>query len=182
MSVCKSDGEYVTKAPMQSLHFHSGVQFCASFGSTERPTGSPGCSIHAVNGNSALRYRCQWPGGTPEAQLSFPTLNTSSTGLGELSVTMDDLEGLDGKEVACLINHPIYQGQCNITARKLSNLLSLPYSGFKNCSYFCHNGLKHNQGYQFQFLFLLEVSVILAFSFLYIKAGLQVSFHLCQPL
>lgn len=134
ISVCIRGGECVNKAPMQSLHFHSSVKFSASFDSTERPAGSPGCSVHAVNGNSALLYRCQWPGGTPEAQLSFPTLNTSSSGSGELSMTVDDFKGLDGTDVACLIHHPTYQGQCNVTARKLSTILSLAYSGFKNGS------------------------------------------------
>ncbi|XP_041964053.1 V-set and immunoglobulin domain-containing protein 10-like [Alosa sapidissima] len=87
------------------------------------PAGSPVCSVHAVDESAALQYHCQWPGGTPGAQLSFPTLNTSSAGIGELNMTVDNPQGLDGTEVACVVHHPVYQGQCNITARKTAGLL-----------------------------------------------------------
>lgn len=102
----------------QSRRFQSGIQFSACPGSVESPAGSPVCSVHAADGNSALHYRCEWPGGTPEAQLTFPALSTASMGLGELNLTVDDPLDLDGMEVSCLAHHPVHQKQCNITARK----------------------------------------------------------------
>ncbi|KAL2084069.1 hypothetical protein ACEWY4_019587 [Coilia grayii] len=89
----------------------------------ESPAGSPVCSVHAADGNLALHYRCEWPGGTPEAQLTFPALSTASMGLGELNLTVDDPLDLDGMEVSCLAHHPVHQKQCNITARKTAGFL-----------------------------------------------------------
>ncbi|XP_062394567.1 V-set and immunoglobulin domain-containing protein 10-like [Sardina pilchardus] len=89
----------------------------------ESPAGSPVCSVYAMDESTALRYHCQWPGGTPGAQLSFPALNTSTPGIGELNVTVNDPQSLDGTEVACVIHHPVYQGHCNTTARKTAGFL-----------------------------------------------------------
>ncbi|XP_063054834.1 V-set and immunoglobulin domain-containing protein 10-like [Engraulis encrasicolus] len=94
----------------------------------ESPVGSPVCSVHAADDSSALQYRCLWPGGTPEAQMTFPALNGSMTGIGDLNLTVDDPQELDGWEVSCLAHHPVHQKRCNITASKPADFLSSVYS------------------------------------------------------
>ncbi|KAK2844913.1 hypothetical protein Q5P01_011572 [Channa striata] len=83
----------------------------------ERPSGNPMCSVQSVT-NTSLQYLCQWPGGSPQAQLSFPALNTSS-GAGSLSwiVTVTPTDNLSGRTFTCIANHPVEQNTCNITAR-----------------------------------------------------------------
>ncbi|KAK2909938.1 hypothetical protein Q8A73_007653 [Channa argus] len=67
--------------------------------------------------NTSLQYHCQWPGGSPQAQLSFPELSNSSNGVGHFSLTVTPTDYLNGKTVTCLANHPLEQNKCNITAR-----------------------------------------------------------------
>ncbi|XP_068426801.1 V-set and immunoglobulin domain-containing protein 10-like [Clinocottus analis] len=81
----------------------------------ERPMGDPQCSLQSVN-NVDLRYHCQWLGGTPQAQLSFPALSNSSSGAGNLSLTFTASHDLDGKTVTCMADQPVEQNNCSITA------------------------------------------------------------------
>ncbi|XP_029927368.1 V-set and immunoglobulin domain-containing protein 10-like [Myripristis murdjan] len=81
----------------------------------ERPLGNPQCSVQSVN--SDLQYHCQWLGGTPMAQLSFPQLNTTSSGAGDLSLTVTASDDLNGKTVTCIAAHPLLQNNCTVTAR-----------------------------------------------------------------
>ncbi|XP_036393860.1 V-set and immunoglobulin domain-containing protein 10-like isoform X1 [Megalops cyprinoides] len=83
----------------------------------ERPSGDPMCSVTGVNGNQDLQYRCQWAGGTPEAQLSFPVLNATSSGSGDFNLTRKPSQDLNGKEVTCVASHPFLQRNCSVTAR-----------------------------------------------------------------
>lgn len=85
---------------------------------TERPSGNPTCFVQAAF-NSSLQYHCEWPGGTPQAQLSFPALSSSSNGAGNFSVTVTASDNLNGKTVVCIADHPAEQNKCNITAGKL---------------------------------------------------------------
>lgn len=84
---------------------------------TERPSGNPMCFVQVVN-NSSLQYHCEWPGGTPQAQLSFPALSSSSNGAGNVSLTVTASDKLNGKTVMCIADHPVEQNKCNITASK----------------------------------------------------------------
>ncbi|XP_060936380.1 V-set and immunoglobulin domain-containing protein 10-like [Limanda limanda] len=83
----------------------------------EKPPGDPMCSVQSVNVNAALQYHCQWPGGTPLAQLSFPELSNSS-GAGNFSLTVTALANLSWKTVTCMAAHPVEQNKCNITASR----------------------------------------------------------------
>ncbi|XP_034468084.1 V-set and immunoglobulin domain-containing protein 10-like isoform X1 [Hippoglossus hippoglossus] len=84
----------------------------------EKPSGDPICSVQSVNVNAALQYHCQWPGGTPLAQLSFPELSNSSSGAGNFSLTVTALANLNWKTVTCMAVHPVEQNKCNITASR----------------------------------------------------------------
>ncbi|XP_062279155.1 V-set and immunoglobulin domain-containing protein 10-like [Scomber scombrus] len=81
----------------------------------EKPPGNPVCSVQAVN-DVKLQYHCQWSGGTPQAQLSFPDLNDTSSGAGNFSLTVTASENLNGKTIICMAEHPIEKNMCNITA------------------------------------------------------------------
>lgn len=91
----------------------------------EIPSGSPACSVHAVN-SVDLQYLCEWFGGTPPAQLSFPALSNSSSAAGNLSVTVAAAAGsdLNWKTVTCTAEHPIRQDGCDITASQLLKTLT----------------------------------------------------------
>lgn len=83
---------------------------------TESPSGSPVCSVQAVN-NVDLQYHCAWVGGTPPAQLWFPALSNSSSGAGNLSLTVSATgHHLNWKTITCTAEHPIRQESCSITA------------------------------------------------------------------
>ncbi|XP_064804603.1 V-set and immunoglobulin domain-containing protein 10-like [Oncorhynchus masou masou] len=82
----------------------------------ESPTASPLCSVNAVNGNVDLQFHCRWPGGTPEALLSFPALTNATSGAGDFNLTIPASQDLNGKMVLCRANHPLRQTWCNITA------------------------------------------------------------------
>ncbi|RVE63000.1 hypothetical protein OJAV_G00162850 [Oryzias javanicus] len=82
----------------------------------ERPSGSPVCSVLSGS-NDSLLYDCDWMGGTPQASLSFPALNSTITGEGNLRLTLPASADLNGKTVTCQADHPIQQNTCNITAR-----------------------------------------------------------------
>lgn len=84
---------------------------------TERPLGSLTCSVQSVNGTN-LQYHCGWAGGTPQAQLSFPTLSSAGSGAGDVNLTVAATDDLNGKLVTCMADHPIEQNDCNITASK----------------------------------------------------------------
>lgn len=84
---------------------------------TERPLGNPMCSVQSVNSND-LQYHCLWPGGAPQAQLSFPMLSNTSSGAGNFSLTVTATDNLNGKTFACVAEHPIEQNKCNITTSK----------------------------------------------------------------
>ncbi|XP_061574474.1 V-set and immunoglobulin domain-containing protein 10-like [Cololabis saira] len=81
----------------------------------EKPLGSPSCSVLSVN-NLDLQYQCEWTGGTPQAQLSFPALNNTVRGAGKLRLTISASSDLNEKTVTCMADHPIEQSTCNITA------------------------------------------------------------------
>lgn len=85
--------------------------------STERPLGTPVCSVQSVN-NTELQYQCQWLAGTPPAQLSFSVLNESNSGAGILSLNVTAVNTLNGKTVTCIADHPVEKNNCDITARK----------------------------------------------------------------
>lgn len=81
----------------------------------ERPSGNPMCSVQSVN-NVNLQYYCMWPGGTPQAVLSFPTLSNTSSGAETFSLTFNASDNLNGKTVTCMADHPVEQNQCSVTA------------------------------------------------------------------
>ncbi|KAK5861989.1 hypothetical protein PBY51_017423 [Eleginops maclovinus] len=81
----------------------------------ERPSGIPMCSVQAVN-NVSLQYSCMWSGGTPKAVLSFPTLSDTSSRVENFSLIFNASDNLNGKNVACMADHPVEQNQCSITA------------------------------------------------------------------
>ncbi|XP_053182873.1 V-set and immunoglobulin domain-containing protein 10-like [Scomber japonicus] len=81
----------------------------------EKPPGNPVCSVQAVN-DVELQYHCQWSGGTPQAQLSFPDLNDTGSGAGNFSLAVTASENLNGKTVICMAEHPMEKNKCNITA------------------------------------------------------------------
>ncbi|KAI3361269.1 hypothetical protein L3Q82_013450 [Scortum barcoo] len=76
----------------------------------KRPLVNPMCSVQSVN-NVELQYHCLWLGGTPPAQLSFPALSNSSSGGGNLSLTVAASDNLNGKTVTCMADQPM-QGIC----------------------------------------------------------------------
>lgn len=76
------------------------------------------CSVQSEN-NIDLQYHCEWSGGTPQAQLSFPALNKTSSGIQNFSLTVTASDNLNGKTVTCMADHPIEQKKCNITASEL---------------------------------------------------------------
>ncbi|XP_068180286.1 V-set and immunoglobulin domain-containing protein 10-like [Antennarius striatus] len=88
----------------------------------EKPTGSPVCSVQAVN-DVQLRFDCSWLGGTPQAQLAFPALTNTSEGRGNFSLTVDASDDLDGKTITCVVDHQLEQNTCDITARRPANFL-----------------------------------------------------------
>ncbi|KAM6935333.1 V-set and immunoglobulin domain-containing protein 10-like [Lycodopsis pacificus] len=81
----------------------------------ERPSGDPTCSVQSVN-NVDLQYLCRWSWGSPQAQLSFPALSNTSSGAGNLSLTVTASRNLDGKTVTCVADHPVELNNCSITA------------------------------------------------------------------
>ncbi|XP_051575284.1 V-set and immunoglobulin domain-containing protein 10-like [Myxocyprinus asiaticus] len=83
----------------------------------ETPSGEPLCSLHPVNGNSELQFLCVWPGGTPEAQVSFPSLSTNGTGEGNFNITSSAIQSLNGQEIICNAEHPLIQTQCSVIPR-----------------------------------------------------------------
>lgn len=85
---------------------------------TERPLGSPSCSVMSGN-NTSLKYQCEWAGGTPQARLSFPELSNTSSREGNISLTVSASTDLNKKTVICMADHEIEQKTCNITASKL---------------------------------------------------------------
>ncbi|KAJ0066621.1 hypothetical protein NL108_015651, partial [Boleophthalmus pectinirostris] len=80
----------------------------------EKPKGSPVCSVRSLSGVD-LQYECAWAGGTPEAVVSFPGLNSGSAP-GLLSLNMNATESLNGTLISCTASHPVQEGVCNITA------------------------------------------------------------------
>ncbi|KAG7476098.1 V-set and immunoglobulin domain-containing protein 10-like [Solea senegalensis] len=82
----------------------------------EKPSANMTCSVQSVNDNTQLQYHCQWPGGAPQAELSFPALGVSISGVDDFSLTVSSSEDLDGRVVTCMAVHPLQNNQCNITA------------------------------------------------------------------
>ncbi|XP_042597686.1 V-set and immunoglobulin domain-containing protein 10-like [Cyprinus carpio] len=83
----------------------------------ESPGGEPLCSVQAVNGSAALKFLCLWPGGAPEAQVSFPGLSVNASGYGNYSMTINDIQSLNGREIICKAEHPLIQTQCSVIPR-----------------------------------------------------------------
>ncbi|XP_035276236.1 V-set and immunoglobulin domain-containing protein 10-like isoform X2 [Anguilla anguilla] len=88
----------------------------------ERPLGSPLCSVGGT-GSGDLQYRCKWPGGNPQATLSFPALNASRSGSGDFNLTAAATPTLSGKEIICIGRHPLAPQNCSVTARGPAELL-----------------------------------------------------------
>ncbi|XP_054477132.1 V-set and immunoglobulin domain-containing protein 10-like [Anoplopoma fimbria] len=88
----------------------------------EKPSGDPMCSVQSLN-NVGLQYHCRWSGGSPQAQLSFPALNNTSSAAGNLSLTFNASPDLDRKTVTCMADHPVKQNNCSITAASPSMFL-----------------------------------------------------------
>nr|XP_020445723.1 V-set and immunoglobulin domain-containing protein 10-like isoform X2 [Monopterus albus] len=89
----------------------------------ETPSGNPMCSVGSVS-NVNLQYHCQWPGGTPQAMLSFPELSNTSSGTGNFSLTVPASDNLNRQTVTCLADHPVEQKNCSITASSPAQFLS----------------------------------------------------------
>lgn len=85
---------------------------------SESPSGEPLCSVQAVNGGAALQFLCLWPGGAPEAQVSFPGLTVNASGYANYSITINDIQSLNGREIICKAEHPLIQTQCCVIPRK----------------------------------------------------------------
>ncbi|XP_043116225.1 V-set and immunoglobulin domain-containing protein 10-like isoform X2 [Puntigrus tetrazona] len=84
----------------------------------EPPGGEPLCSVRAVNGDAAaLQFLCLWPGGAPEARVSFPGLSVNASGYGNYSVTVNDIQSLNGREIICEAEHPLIRTQCSVIPR-----------------------------------------------------------------
>ncbi|KAM9310185.1 V-set and immunoglobulin domain-containing protein 10-like [Pholidichthys leucotaenia] len=88
----------------------------------EQPAGIPMCSVQSVN-IVDLQYNCGWVGGTPQAQLSFPALNNTDSGAGNVSLIVSASENLNGETVECMAIHPLKQSKCNITASSPAKFL-----------------------------------------------------------
>ncbi len=85
---------------------------------SESPSGEPLCSVQAVNGDAALQFLCLWPGGAPEAQVSFPSLSVNASGYGNYSTTINDIQSLNRREIICKAEHPLIQTHCSVIPRK----------------------------------------------------------------
>ncbi|XP_073703060.1 V-set and immunoglobulin domain-containing protein 10-like, partial [Garra rufa] len=83
----------------------------------ESPSGEPQCSVQAVDGGAALQFLCLWPGGAPEAQLSFASLSSNASGYGNYSMTVNDIQRLNGREINCKAEHPLIQTHCSVIPR-----------------------------------------------------------------
>ncbi|KAK2903622.1 hypothetical protein Q8A67_008335 [Cirrhinus molitorella] len=83
----------------------------------ESPSGEPQCLVQAVDGGAALQFLCLWPGGAPEAQVSFPSLNANASAYGNYSMTINDIQRLNGQEIICKAEHPLIQTQCSVIPR-----------------------------------------------------------------
>nr|XP_055068024.1 V-set and immunoglobulin domain-containing protein 10-like [Misgurnus anguillicaudatus] len=82
----------------------------------EIPSGEPLCSVQAVSETRGLQFFCLWPGGAPEALLSFPGLNANESGVGNFNITPSDIQKLNEKEIICKAEHPLIQTQCSVIA------------------------------------------------------------------
>ncbi|CAM4696419.1 unnamed protein product [Leuciscus chuanchicus] len=82
----------------------------------EAPSGGPSCSVQTVDG-ALLQFLCLWPGGAPEAQVSFPGLSHNASGYGNYSITINDTRRLHGQEIICKADHPLNQTQCSVIPR-----------------------------------------------------------------
>lgn len=111
--------------------------------STERPLGTPLCSVRSLN-DTELQYQCQWLEGSPPAQLSIPVLSNSSSGAGFLSLNVMAVNTLDGKTVTCHADHPVEKIKCDMTARKSWNLSDL----FEVVHVIGYGRSSHRQGVQ----------------------------------
>ncbi|XP_067305598.1 V-set and immunoglobulin domain-containing protein 10-like [Pseudorasbora parva] len=83
----------------------------------ELPRDGPSCSVQAVNEGAALQFLCLWPGGAPEARVSFPGLSHNTSGYGNYSTTINDIQRLHGQEIICKAEHPLNQTQCTVIPR-----------------------------------------------------------------
>lgn len=90
----------------------------------EAPSGGPACSVQTVNG-ALLQFLCLWPGGAPEAQVSFPSLSLNASGYSNYSITINDTQRLHGQEIICKADHPLNQTQCSVIPRKSSSVSHL---------------------------------------------------------
>ncbi|KAA0702648.1 Carcinoembryonic antigen-related cell adhesion molecule 1 [Triplophysa tibetana] len=96
----------------------SGVYTCVLINQkTEIPSGEPLCSVQATNESPGLQFLCVWPGGVPEARLSFPGLRVNDSGERIFSITPNDTTSLNGEEIICKADHPLIQTQCSIIPR-----------------------------------------------------------------
>ncbi|XP_048010122.1 V-set and immunoglobulin domain-containing protein 10-like isoform X1 [Megalobrama amblycephala] len=131
------NGESIATSPAGTVHLNnvktsqSGVYTCVMVNTRteatlernvtvivyEPPSGGPLCSVQAVNGSAALQFLCLWPGGAPEAQVSFPGLSDNASGYSNYSITINDIQRLNGQEIICKAEHPLNQTQCSVIPR-----------------------------------------------------------------
>ncbi|XP_016110345.1 V-set and immunoglobulin domain-containing protein 10-like [Sinocyclocheilus grahami] len=94
----------------------------------ETPSSEPLCSVQAVNGGAALQFLCLWPGGAPEAQVSFPGLSMNASGYSNYSMTINDTQSLNGREIICKAEHPLVQTQCSVIPRSPVDFLPVIFT------------------------------------------------------
>ncbi|XP_029432717.1 V-set and immunoglobulin domain-containing protein 10-like isoform X2 [Rhinatrema bivittatum] len=83
--------------------------------------GDLACSLDAIRDNTALRFRCAWPGGPLAVRLYFVgLLGGESDSYLEQNVTV--LAGLSGKTVTCVGSNAIVSQNCSIIPEAPSNL------------------------------------------------------------
>ncbi|XP_077193017.1 V-set and immunoglobulin domain-containing protein 10-like isoform X1 [Paroedura picta] len=83
----------------------------------QRPSGPPQCSVSSINNGSALRFACDWPGGSPEPCLTFlglPVDVEATSSHLEQQVDPPFPAGLSGQNVTCLASHLTEERSCSI--------------------------------------------------------------------
>ncbi|XP_030069086.1 V-set and immunoglobulin domain-containing protein 10-like isoform X4 [Microcaecilia unicolor] len=83
--------------------------------------GDLACSLDAIRDNSALRFRCSWPGGPVPVRLHFLELSGAEVE-SYLEQNVTALAGLSGKMMTCVGGNPFVSQNCSITPEAPSNL------------------------------------------------------------
>nr|XP_033819015.1 V-set and immunoglobulin domain-containing protein 10-like [Geotrypetes seraphini] len=83
--------------------------------------GDLACSLDAIRNNTALRFRCSWPGGPVAVRLRFLELSGAEVD-SYLELNVTTLAGVSGKMITCVGSNPFVSQNCSITPEAPSNL------------------------------------------------------------